>query len=204
MRFIIVRHAESEWNLKKIIQGQLDSPITDRGYRQIAALAESLKNNTVVSQIICSPLGRAQTTAYELAKYFNCSVETDVRLSEQNFGIFQGLPDEIIFRDYPELASGFFSGNPNIIAPEGESTLSVISRIISCLLDNSNSKDHKVVCVVTHGFALQALTWHLNGQNSDEETRKYGHDSCAYSIIDIKNNCIELVNWGLASHLIHI
>lgn len=38
MQVILVRHAETEWNIKGIIQGQSDSALTPRGERQTSAL----------------------------------------------------------------------------------------------------------------------------------------------------------------------
>ena len=38
-RVYVIRHAEAEGNLYRIAQGQYDSILTDRGWRQLQALA---------------------------------------------------------------------------------------------------------------------------------------------------------------------
>ena len=58
MRFIIARHAETQWNKNKIIQGKLDSPINDRGYKQIKELVNSIKElniSRILSFRACIP-----------------------------------------------------------------------------------------------------------------------------------------------------
>ncbi|MDX7998913.1 histidine phosphatase family protein [Xenorhabdus sp. Reich] len=44
MRIIAVRHAETQWNIDGIIQGRLDSPVTEKGFRQIDSLLAAIKN----------------------------------------------------------------------------------------------------------------------------------------------------------------
>ncbi|OTA16221.1 phosphoglycerate mutase [Xenorhabdus vietnamensis] len=101
-----------------------------------------------------------------------------------------------------------------IAAPEGESANDVAQRMLSYLQflatnDLSTSscsiKSHdKMLCLVTHGFALQSLIWQLKGGHLHEETKKYAHLNCSYSVIDIKDKNIEVVNWGVATHLLNI
>ena len=40
----LIRHAEAEGNLYRIAQGQDNSNLTDRGWRQVRALEERFKN----------------------------------------------------------------------------------------------------------------------------------------------------------------
>ncbi|MBI2630816.1 histidine phosphatase family protein [Candidatus Nomurabacteria bacterium] len=40
----LVRHGETEWNVKKITQGQSESTLTENGIRQAEETAEKLKD----------------------------------------------------------------------------------------------------------------------------------------------------------------
>ncbi len=42
MKVILVRHAETEWNMRGIIQGHSDSPLTHKGLRETSALLAAL------------------------------------------------------------------------------------------------------------------------------------------------------------------
>ena len=58
----MIRHAEAEGNLYRIVQGQHNSFITPRGHRQIACLAERFKD-VQLDALYSSDLRRTVTTA---------------------------------------------------------------------------------------------------------------------------------------------
>ena len=62
MLLTIVRHGESEWNRLNLYQGQQDSPLSELGLRQVAALGLALRNEPF-DVIYTSPLQRAAHTA---------------------------------------------------------------------------------------------------------------------------------------------
>ncbi|AOM39807.1 histidine phosphatase family protein [Xenorhabdus hominickii] len=208
MHIIAIRHAETQWNINRIVQGKLDSPITDRGFRQIDSLLAAIKNYPI-SRIISSPAGRACTTAQILAEHFGCELEINENLREQNLGLLEGLSFEQAQYIYPDISSRVLAGEPTIAAPEGESAIEVAQRILAylqflttkLLVTNSHNE---TLCCVTHGFALQALIWKLKGGDLDTETTKYAHRNCSYSLIDIEGKQIEVVNWGIATHLLTV
>ena len=67
---IIVRHGQTQWNLKLIRQGHLDSPLTEKGMAQAKALAQRLAQEKF-SALYSSDLGRAVQTAEMIAEQFN-------------------------------------------------------------------------------------------------------------------------------------
>ncbi|HEI8868112.1 TPA: histidine phosphatase family protein [Serratia odorifera] len=199
MRFIVVRHAESQGNRDGIIQGQLDSPVTADGHRQIAALMATLKD-CAFSHIVSSPAGRAMTTAQALAAHCHCTVSSDDRLCEQHFGCYQGQPYHQVFSCDPDGVKRIFTGVPTAAAPQGESAMQVVQRLLSFFGEYALGES-ATVGVVTHSHALQSLIWHLQGANPREETGKYGHLNCGYSIIDATDGELALQHWGIATHL---
>lgn len=92
MQVILVRHAETEWNVKGIIQGHSDSALTLRGERQTAALlAAFVASDYRVECVYASPLGRAWQMGQRLAESFHCSLIAEPALKEQAFGQFEGM-----------------------------------------------------------------------------------------------------------------
>ena len=65
MRLILVRHGQTDWNLKHLMQGMTDIPLNETGKMQAFNVKEKLKN---VKLDICfsSPLSRAIETAKDL------------------------------------------------------------------------------------------------------------------------------------------
>ena len=67
-RLYLLRHGQTEFNVKKLVQGRCDSPLTDLGRKQAGMAAAWLKAHGVVpDKVVSSPLGRAMDTAQLVA-----------------------------------------------------------------------------------------------------------------------------------------
>jgi probable phosphoglycerate mutase len=100
--FLLVRHGETQWNVERRYQGQLDSPLTARGIAQAEAIGRRLAElrELTSAPVVASPLGRARHTAEIICAKLNRSgFETDDRLREITLGSWDGLfRDEIAAR----------------------------------------------------------------------------------------------------------
>jgi probable phosphoglycerate mutase len=101
----LARHGETAWTISGQHTGRTDIPLTERGERNAARLAERLKGLTF-DKVFCSPLQRARRTC-ELAG-FGSAAEIDANLLEWDYGQYEGLcsaeihaktPDWQLFRD---------------------------------------------------------------------------------------------------------
>lgn len=75
----LARHGETAWTISGQHTGRTDIPLTERGERNAARLAERLKGLTF-DKVFCSPLQRARRTC-ELAG-FGSAAEIDANLLE--------------------------------------------------------------------------------------------------------------------------
>src|SRR5215813_9910507 len=100
-QLIIVRHGETEWNIRGIRQGNLDSALTAKGIIQAKALAQRLVRESFTT-LYSSDLGRAVQTAQEISNVTGHSIITDPHLRERHLGIFQGLSGEGIKAKHPD------------------------------------------------------------------------------------------------------
>lgn len=86
MKLIIVRHAESVANSKKISQANrdkwADTPLTEKGLTQANAVAQRLKDEDI-EIIYCSTLKRAKETAEEINKFHNVEIKYDSRFIDE-------------------------------------------------------------------------------------------------------------------------
>ncbi len=97
MKVILVRHAQTEWNQRGIIQGHMDSPLTKRGVLETSALLEALTEATYPTDCVyASPLGRAWHMGQALADRFLCPLVAEPALKEQAFGHYEGMTREQI------------------------------------------------------------------------------------------------------------
>lgn len=86
----LVRHGETEWNIQEILQGQLDSPLTEKGLHQAHVIAQQFEH-VEFDAIYSSDIGRAKTTAEIIAQYHHLEVKTSNLIRERYFGHFQGM-----------------------------------------------------------------------------------------------------------------
>ena len=154
-QIIIVRHGETEWNIRGIRQGYLDSRLTERGVAQAKALALRLAREKFTA-LYSSDLGRAVQTAQEIANVTGHAIITDERLRERHLGIFQGLNGEEIISKYPEERKQMRTQGPSYVIPGGESMREVQKRVVEALLDINERHPHQSVVVVSHGDVIRS------------------------------------------------
>ncbi|MFW2513440.1 histidine phosphatase family protein [Demequina sp. SO4-13] len=103
MDVYVVRHGQTEWNVKGLLQGSSDVELTEAGHAQAAAtsaaLAGILDSNTTV---VTSPLVRARDTADAIARALGTGVEVDARLRERAYGAWEGITPEERESNWPE------------------------------------------------------------------------------------------------------
>ena len=102
---LAIRHGETVWNSEKRYQGHGDSPLTETGRNQVAALGRRMEKIRF-DALISSDLGRAQQTASIVADYTGHSLEIDSRLRERNYGIFEGMTVPEIKAGHSKILNG--------------------------------------------------------------------------------------------------
>ena len=81
MKLYVIRHVQTNWNLKGIIQGQKDIELNDKGINE-ARKAKDEFNNLKIDLIMCSPLKRAKETAKILNEDKNINIIYKKELTE--------------------------------------------------------------------------------------------------------------------------
>jgi broad specificity phosphatase PhoE len=103
-RIWLVRHGQSEGNLKGLFQGQSEHDLTAKGQQQARALGMRLKEQEkTFDAILCSPQSRARQTAEGVGKALNIRIESNDLLKEIDNGQFAGLADGEIKQRWPEI-----------------------------------------------------------------------------------------------------
>ena len=89
--FYYVRHGQTVWNVENKICGATDIPLTPLGYEQARELGEEiLRQGLKIDKILYSPLIRAKETARQISEAAGIPMEEEIRLKEQNFGMYGG------------------------------------------------------------------------------------------------------------------
>lgn len=126
---LLTRHGHTDRSDPEQYLGQhIQATLTDRGRSDAAALADRL-HGIQVDRVISSPLDRAVDTAQILADRVGASVEIDDRLTELDYGAWEGLTVEEIDRRFPGERD-LYEADPSIHrVGGGESGLAVAARV---------------------------------------------------------------------------
>ena len=106
MKLILLRHGESEWNLKNRFTGWKDVGLTERGQQEALFSAKQLiQQNLKICSIYTSVLKRAiQTTEIIIDKlnFPKNEINLEWRLNERHYGALQGLNKSETAKKYGE------------------------------------------------------------------------------------------------------
>ena len=158
--FVFLRHAESEGNARQYLQGQVDSPLTEKGKAQAAMLSERWKALGVsFDRLICSPLLRARQTAEPIAGLLGVPIEVEPLLAERRFGVLEGQPFVDIRQMQPPID---FSAPYSPVGGEGESQMDLYLRACQMLQKLVRLPEGRTL-VVSHGAILGKLMYAILG-----------------------------------------
>ena len=153
---LLIRHGETLWNQQGRMQGQNDSPLTPLGLTQARQLGKRLATVSFTT-LYSSDLGRAHQTARCIADATGHEIVADERLRERHFGIFEGMTNNEIKSQHPELYELFAKRLPDFCMPGGESAAQFSVRCVGALEGIAARHDGETIAVVTHGLVLDAL-----------------------------------------------
>jgi probable phosphoglycerate mutase len=155
----LIRHGETTWNAARRVQGQLESPLSERGIRQAEALAASMRGQPL-GALYASDLSRAHHTALKIAEAAGAAVQIDARLRERHYGVFQGLTWDEIKLKFPDEFAVYKSQFPGVTIPGGESVDDFSARVLAVLEWIAGRHAHAVV--VAHGGLVDMLYRHAS------------------------------------------
>lgn len=140
MRIYLVRHGETVLNQKGCYYGRTEAALSSRGREQAKKLGTFFKNVPLL-RIVASPRLRAAETAdIIMAEYTNerreeLQIEREERLTEQDFGIFEGGTFRELAKRYPEEWEQWNRDFSGYRIPGGESFADVRRRTEDFLRD---------------------------------------------------------------------
>ena len=155
----LVRHGETEWNVKHITQGQSNSSLTENGIEQAEETAEKLKD-VEFNVIFSSDLSRAHKTAEIVKLNREIIIQTSKLLRERSYGSFETkhadefrntLKDKLKERE--SLSDSEYSSFR--LATDVETDDELMTRFIRQLREIAVAYPNKNVLVVTHAGCIK-------------------------------------------------
>lgn len=198
-----VRHGETEYNRKQIVQGRgIDSVLNETGKRQAAALARRLAT-VPFDAIYASPMRRARQTAAILARsHPEASLSYLEDLEEMAWGVFEGEPpsphrDEALGAIKRRWRQGIFDER----IEGGESILDVQRRALRAVDHILEREEGRTVLAVTHGRFLRILLASLLDEYGLERMHELPHSNTAVNRIVCCNGAFEADLLNCTAHL---
>ena len=149
-RLCLLRHGQTEFNVKKLVQGRCDSPLTDLGRKQAGMAAAWLKGHDVVpDKVVSSPLGRAMDTASLVATELlgpDAAVEPCEGIIERSYGTFEEGPHDA-------LPTDVWDPGEDLVPFGGEGSRALQERMVGTLTNLMGAEGIETLLAVSHGSA---------------------------------------------------
>ncbi|HWY79684.1 MAG TPA: histidine phosphatase family protein [Candidatus Sulfotelmatobacter sp.] len=162
--FYILRHGETEWNVKGILQGHADSPLTIQGMAQAKILKEELKNIHLDGAFSSDSL-RAYRTAEIVMLDRNLTIKTTQLLRERYFGKWEGKPYSLFSYKLKHMLNEFLflsdKEKQSYKYPDMESDEEIVARFITFLRKTAIASPNKTLLIATHGEIMRSLLIHI-------------------------------------------
>jgi len=158
VNLLVVRHAQTIWGSLGIVQGQLDSPLTNLGKEQAIKIARKIKNEINCDVIVSSDLDRAIKTAGMIVLMLGkSSFEKLYYFRERHLGVFQGKSKKELYQKWQNLfnVDGKLINADKVPGIELEEKFSF--RIKSGLAYLKSHYNGKQVVLITHGGVIRFL-----------------------------------------------
>ena len=182
LQVYLVRHGETQWNAERRIQGQSDSPLTEKGIQQAWQVAERART-LGITHVITSDLGRTQQTARIIADACGCDVMLEPRLRELDMGVLEKRHIDTLTETEEGWRRTLVNGTEDGRIPEGESMQELSVRMHAALAECLKLPAGSRPLLVSHGIALGCLVSTILGLPAYAE-RRLRLRNCSISRID--------------------
>jgi alpha-ribazole phosphatase len=151
MQLLLIRHAQSDANARRMIHGWSDDSLTEDGLAQAKRLADFLARRPDITAIYCSPLKRALETIEPTAIRLGIKPLIEPDLREINYGRVEGLTVPEFRSRYPDLwIEQEKQKTGNFTWPGGESRQEFWKRSIATIEKIVAARPGTSVVVVAH------------------------------------------------------
>lgn len=171
---ILVRHGESEWNLKNLFTGWRNPELTEKGVGEARATGKALRSLGFVPELFyTSALRRAQHTLdliVEELDILNLTITRNIALNERDYGDLSGLNKDDARARWGEDQVLIWRRSFDVQPPGGESLKDTAARTLPYYTAQIEPqlKAGKTILVAAHGNSLRALVMAIEGLSPEQ------------------------------------
>lgn len=173
---VLVRHGQSDWNLKNLFTGWENPDLTDKGVEEANRAGDRLKNlGHQFDLAYTSELSRAQRTCQLILDGVGQSDLKTIRdqaLNERDYGDLTGLNKDSAREKWGEDQVHIWRRSYDVPPPGGESLKDTAARVLPYFITTilPSVMSGQKTLVAAHGNSLRALVMVLDRLSSDEIT----------------------------------
>jgi len=173
-RLILVRHGQSEWNLKNLFTGWKNPGLTEQGIEEATAAGQLLKSRGYEIELCyTSALKRAQHTLdlmLENMDIVNMTIIRNQALNERDYGDLAGLNKDDARKKWGDEQVHVWRRSYDTPPPGGESLKDTADRVLPYFEAEIAPRvaDGGTILVAAHGNSLRALVMKLEGLTPEE------------------------------------
>jgi 2,3-bisphosphoglycerate-dependent phosphoglycerate mutase len=178
MLLVLVRHGQSDWNLKNLFTGWKDPGLTEQGIAEAKAAGEKLKQGGYRFDVaFTSDLKRAQDTLdimLDKLGQTDLQVIKNKALNERDYGELTGLNKDDARQRWGEEQVHIWRRSFDIAPPGGESLKDTAARVLPYFEKEILPRVLKGerALVSAHGNSLRALIMALENLSGEEIVRR--------------------------------
>ena len=175
---VLVRHGQSEWNLKNLFTGWRDVDLTDKGVAEAQAAGRQLKVLGLRFDVAyTSALVRAQRTMDLMLEELgqrSLPVIRDQALNERDYGDLSGLNKDDARKRWGEEQVHIWRRSYDVAPPGGESLKDTAARVLPYYIQDILPRvlRGERVLVSAHGNSLRALVMVLDHLSPQEIVKR--------------------------------
>jgi 2,3-bisphosphoglycerate-dependent phosphoglycerate mutase len=174
---VLVRHGQSDWNLKNLFTGWRDVDLTEKGVAEAHEAGRKLKAQGIKLDVaFTSALKRAQRTLdlmlTELGQT-TIPIFKDQALNERDYGDLVGLNKDDARKKWGEEQVHIWRRSYDVAPPGGESLKDTLARALPYYVTDILPRvlRGERVLVAAHGNSLRALVMVLDKHTPDSITK---------------------------------
>jgi len=173
-KVVLVRHGESEWNLKNLFTGWRNPDLTEKGVKEASAAGQRLKAaGFVPDYCFTSALKRAQHTLDLILTEMgivNMTITRNQALNERDYGDLSGLNKDDARKKWGEEQVLIWRRSYDVPPPGGESLKDTAARTLpyyKAVIEPMVAKGETIL-VAAHGNSLRALVMAIEGLTPEQ------------------------------------
>jgi 2,3-bisphosphoglycerate-dependent phosphoglycerate mutase len=174
---VLVRHGQSDWNLKNLFTGWRDVDLTDKGVSEAREAGRKLKGQGITFDIAYTSVLKRATRTLDLMLeelgQTKIPVIKNQALNERDYGDLVGLNKDDARKKWGEEQVHIWRRSYDIAPPGGESLRDTAARVLPYYVTEILPRvlRGERVLVAAHGNSLRALVMVLDKHTPDSITK---------------------------------